>query len=247
MATLADVVGDERAKVWRDLAQKVKKAINDNLWSEEKQAYLDVYNPSYIPQDGNALCLLFGVADGERAKAVMNTLKEKLWTPYGSAVISEYDAYEYGGNDVVSPTMNSHEAEARFLHGDADGALELMRRCWGSMMRKGAKTFWEYANANEESKPKWFSICHAWSAGCTYLLSAYVLGIRPLTPGYDTLLFAPCDKFDSFEGVVPTVRGLVAVKCESEGDKKKYTLAIPKGTDLETNLTENASLEIIEY
>ena len=247
MAELADVVGDRRSEEWRAIAAKVKDAINTYLWSEEKQAYFEPFNSHYIPQDGNALCLLFGIAEGDRAKAVMNTLKEKLWTPYGATVISEPDRHQYGGNDVVSPLMNTYEAEARFLSGDLDGALDLMRRCWGSMMKKGAKTFWEYANANEDGKPKYFTNCHAWSAGCTYLLSAYVLGVRPLTPGYETLLFAPSAAFDSFEGVIPTVKGLVGVRCESFAGKRKFTLVLPKNTQYEAKLPEGADLAVVEY
>lgn len=247
MAELADVVGDSHGSTWREIAAKVKDAINTHLWSEQKEAYYEPFNAHYIPQDGNALCVLFGIAEGERATKVMNTLKEKLWTPYGSVIISEPDSYRYGGNDVVSPTMNTYEAEARFLAGDHAGAIELMRRCWGSMIARGATTFWEYADTSNGPRPPYFTACHAWGAGCTYLLSAYILGVRPLTAGYETLLFAPSDATESFEGVVPTAKGLVAVKCETENGKKKYTLMVPKNTQTKTKLPQNASLEVIEY
>ena len=248
MATLADVVGDSHGDGWRELAAKVKDAINERLWSEEKQAYYEPFNAHYIPQDGNALCVLFGIAEGERAKAALRTLEEKLWTPYGSTIISEHDDHKYGGNTVVSPTMNTHEVEARFRMGDSKGALELLRRCWGSMIKRGAKTFWEYADTSDGPRPPYFTVCHAWGAGCTYLLSAFVLGIRPLEAGYEKLLFAPSDALESFEGVVPTAKGLVAVKCESVGgSKKKFTLVLPKNTAFETDIPENATLEVVEY
>ena len=248
MATLADVVGDPHGEAWRELAKKVKDAINTHLWSEEKQAYYEPFNSHYIPQDGNALCVLFGIAEGERARAAMKTLEEKLWTPYGSTVISEPDTHKYGGNQVVSPTMNAYEVAARFQIGDGSGAIELLRRCWGSMIKRGAKTFWEYADTSDGPRPPYFTVCHAWGAGCTYLISAYVLGIRPLEAGYEKLLFAPSCDLNSFEGVVPTQKGLVAVKCENvEGGNKKYTLVLPKNTAYEAKLPEEAVLEVIEY
>ena len=248
MATFADVLGDDHGTKWRELATKVKVAINEKLWSDDKQAYYEPFNAHYIPQDGNALCVLFGIAEGERAKAAMKTLEEKLWTPYGSSVISEPDTHRYGGNDVISPTMNAHEVAARFLIGDEAGAVELMRRCWGSMMRRGAKTFWEYADTNDGPRPTRFTGCHAWSAGCTYLLSAYVLGVKPIEAGYERLLFAPSNLFESFEGVVPTAKGLVAVKCESvDGGKKKFTIVVPKNIEIEAKIPEFATFEIIEY
>jgi hypothetical protein len=192
--------------------------------------------------------VLFGIAEGERAKTVLKTLEEKLWTPYGSTIISEPDEHKYGGNKVVSPTMNTHEVEARFRMGDGKGAVELLRRCWGSMIKRGAKTFWEYADTSDGPRPPYFTVCHAWGAGCTYLLSAFVLGVRPLEAGYEKLLFAPSCELDSFEGVVPTPKGLVAVKCETlEGGKKKFTLVLPKNTAFETDIPENATLEVVEY
>lgn len=245
MSSLAEVIGDDRAEEWRSLAEKVKKAINDRLWSEEKQAYYEPFNPHFIPHDGNALCLLFGIAEGERAEAVLKTLREKLWTPYGATVLDVPDQHKYSGNATVSPLMNTYESEARFLVGDKDGAIELMRRCWGSMMAKGAKSFWEYANANDDSKPKYFSSCHAWSAGCTYLLSAYVLGIRPAEAGYEKLIFAPQAVFESFSGVVPTPRGLVAVKYD--GGTRKFTLVVPENCEFQTNLPSGSTLEVIKY
>lgn len=247
MAEFADVVGDGRADEWRTLAERVKNAINTRLWSDEKQAYLDTYKPTYIPQDGNALCLLFGVAEGERAEAVMKTLREKLWTPYGATVGSEHDPHMFGGNDTVSPLMNTYEAAGRFLAGDGDGAMELAKRCWGSMLDRGATSFWEYANANEKERPWYFTICHAWSAGVTYLLGAFVLGIRPEGAGYETVRFEPYGGLERFEGVVPTAKGLVAVKCESVEGGKKYTLAIPRATKIKTVLPKGATVDIIEY
>lgn len=247
MAELANVVGDSRGATWLEIAAKVKDAINNRLWSEELQAYYEPFRPHSIPQDGNALCVLFGIAEGERAATVMKTLREKLWTPYGSTVCSTPDAHKYGGNNVVSPMMNTYEAAARFERRDDDGALELMRRCWGSMMARGAKSFWEYADTSDGPKPIYFTGCHAWSAGCTYLLSAFVLGVRPLSAGYEKLLFAPSAALESFEGVVPTAKGLVAVRCQTRDGKKHFTLALPKNTAVETRLPENATLEVIEY
>jgi hypothetical protein len=80
------------------------------------------------------------------------------------------------------------EAEARFLHGDAEGALELIDCCWGSMIRKGAKTYWEFAPSDES---QWVARNHGWSSGCTYVISAYVLGIIPSQYGWDKIKFDP--------------------------------------------------------
>jgi hypothetical protein len=72
-----------------------------------------------------------------------------------------------------------------------------------------------------------------------------VLGIRPGKPGYETLVFCPYEGFESFKGVVPTAKGLVAVKCETVSGKRKYVLCLPRDLELET--VTKTTLEIIRY
>ena len=238
MSALAETLQDDRAKTWAEMADKVHTAFNQRLWSEAHGAYIDTYDTAYIPQDGNALALLFGLADENRAKTVMQTLWEKNWSPYGSAMMS---APSRASVYTISPPFCTYEAEARFLLGDQEGALQLIKNCWGTMLRKGAKTFWEYATNHETDC--WQYRAHAWSAGCTYLLSAYVLGIRPQKAGYEEVLFQPCGTAP-FKGVVPTPRGEIAVRSDGQ---KNYTLAIPRGILLNAQLPEDATLNVIEY
>lgn len=244
MSELADVMNDNRSEEWRQLAQKVRAAFNERLWDEEKEAYVDTYDMSYIPQDGNALAVLFGLADEERAKKALHTLRKENWSPYGSTITSKALSHTRGGN-IISPMMCMYEAEARFRQKRQDEALDLIYRCWGTMLKKGAETFWEYSPNHAEER--WHAPTHGWSAGCTYLLSAYVLGVRPATPGYEKLIFEPYDGFAEFAGVVPTVKGLIGVKCETVKGIKKYILCVPEGIEAETVIPEGAELEIIVY
>lgn len=245
MAELAEVMGDDRSIEWKEEAERVKEAFNKRLWSEEAGAYLDTYDTSYIPQDGNALAMLYGLADKEKSKRIMATLEKENWTPYGSTILSKQTKHTLGGSDAISPPMCTYEAEARFLNNDVEGALELMQRLWGTMLKKGAGSFWEYAPNDGEKG--WQHRCHGWSAGCSYLLSAYVLGIRPGADGYDVLHFEPQGDVGNLCGVTPTAKGLVAVKCTTKSNEKHYELAIPKGIKLEAVLPEHASLTVIEY
>ena len=246
MSELAEVMGDqELADEWSKLASKVKVAFNERLWCEEKGAYLDTYDTSYVPQDGNAMAMLYGLADEAKTKRILETLKETNWCPYGSTILSRTTNHTLGGRDTMSPLMQAVEVEARFVRGDADSAIELMKRFWGTMLKKGAGTFWEYAPNDPERG--WLHRCHGWGSSCTYIIGACVLGITPAEPGYEKLHFAPYDGLESFVGVVPTVKGLVAVKCATASNKKKYELVIPKGIQLETVLPKDATLVVTEY
>lgn len=243
MSALAAQRQDARAEVWSAMAERVFAAFNERLWSEERGAYLDTYDTAYIPQDGNALALLFGLAQGERAERVLKTLREQNWSPYGSAMMSAPSRAKDTRDGVytISPPFCTYEAEARFRLGDAEGALELIRNCWGTMLRKGAKTFWEYAPNHPADC--WQYRAHAWSSGCTYLLSAFVLGVQPLEAGWKEVRFAPCG-IDAMRGVVPTPRGEIAVSCDGQ---RNYILAIPRGVTLSAELPEGATLKVLEY
>ncbi len=241
MAEFADLMQDARAAQWRALAARMKTAINKTLWSESFGAYYDEQQPDTLPQEGNALAVLFGVADDVQSAKVFAALEKHNWSPYGSAMLSRATNHTRGGAASVSPLMCTYEVEARFLCGDGKGAMELLRRCWGTMLKKGAETFWEFSHNN--GSDRWPVSAHSWSAGCTYLLSAYAAGIRPAVAGYGKLLFAPVGGLKQFSCVVPTPKGYVAASCRDND----YTLAVPFGTEVEAELPDGAVLEIKYY
>lgn len=247
MAHLANDMGDkENSTEWSLLAEKVKNAINTYLWNEDKKAYVDGFS-DYICQDANALAIIFGVAEKDRAHAALDTLKDTLWSEYGSAMASkELEGKLRGGNKTISPMMSAHEATAWFMQDRPEEGLELIRRVWGTMIKKGATTFWEFSPNNGDDR--WEAPCHAWSAGCTYLLSAFVLGVRATSPNWKTVTFAPrpCD-LESGKGVVPTPSGLIAVSWKKEKNILKFKVALPKDIEITTNLPENSTIEVITY
>ena len=244
MHELASVMNDKRSDEWKRLSGAVKNAINTHLWDDDKKAYVDSLG-GCICQDSNVLAVLFGVADKARATEALATVKERLWSEHGSAMADTLlkNGVLRGGNATVSPMMSTHEAEARFLQGDEKDALDLIRRVWGSMLKKGATTFWEF-NPNNPNDKWEHSVCHGWSAGCTYLLSAYVLGIRPCAYNWSEIVFAPRTvDIESGKGVVPTPAGLIALAWEG----KSFKLTVPSGIKVKTDLSKDCRVEINEY
>ena len=242
MSEMARAIGENgKADAWDEISAKVKDAINEKLWSEEKKSYVDSM-ADYISIDGNIIPLYFGVADDERTKAVLSTIKKELWTSCGSTILNCKTIDTRGGNVAVSPFMSTFEVEMRFLTGDNEGAMELLSRVWGSMMKRGAHTFWEYLPV--EDGKWWDALCHAWSTGCTYLLSAYVLGIRMTKPNFTGIIFEPrmCG-LDYIRGVIPTENGFIAAKCENG----KCTIAVPDGTEVEVIVPDGTEVEVKKY
>lgn len=249
MAYLAEEMDEkDNAAAWRKEAEMVKNAINQYLWDEEKQCYVDALD-NFVAQDANTFAIIFGIADACRANAALDTMRERLWSPYGSTILDVHVNHTRGGNITISPFMTALEAKARFENGRDEEALSLIRRCWGGMLQKGAKTFWEFTPNHQG---QWKYRAHAWSAGCTWLLSAYILGIRATAPNYREVTFAPrpCD-LDSICGVVPTPSGYIAASCHSfvENGSTHYafTLAVSENVTVHLDLPENSTLKIITY
>lgn len=103
--------------------------------------------------------------------------------------------------------------EGLFLAGAADHAIGLMtstdKRSWHNMLRQGATITWEAWDNSCKPNQDWN---HAWGAAPANIIPRFVLGVRPLEPGYAKVLIAPQPgPLTEIHGVVPTIRGPIRV------------------------------------
>ncbi len=107
-------------------------------------------------------------------------------------------------------------------------ALADMRSYYGFMLDRGASTFWEKlvpGRADTILEDALLSRCHGWSGGPAALLPAYVLGIRPLSPGFRSVLVAPDPGGLAWaEGTLPTPQGDVFVHWDASADSDPQRL-----------------------
>lgn len=91
------------------------------------------------------------------------------------------------------------------------------------MLDRGATTTWEAWDLDL----KWnTSLLHPAGSMLGYLLVSRVLGVRPTSPGFRTVEFAPLvDQVEHVDGVVPTPRGPIGVQW-SNG---RLVLELPAG------------------
>ncbi len=128
-------------------------------------------------------------------------------------------------------------------------ALDVIRQYWGGMLKVGATTFWEDfdlqwlkgAGRIDELTPKGkeslhgdrgaycyvgfrHSLCHAWASGPAPWLSANILGVRPIEPGFKSMMITPfLGDLDWAEGTIPTPFGPVFVRHEKDVNGKIKT------------------------
>lgn len=195
-ARLADALGKaSEAAAFDAQAAQVKTAVNNDLFNTSMGLYDISEDVRDIPsQDVNALAVLHGVAPVDKRTSILQNLKNELYTTNGPVAFS-LSAPQYASFPVISPFISSYEVWARFEAGDATGALDLIRTVWGHM-QKGSPYYsggvWE--TLAPDATPKFgpgTSLAHPWSAGPTAGLSKYVLGVRPIQPGFKTWRIEP--------------------------------------------------------
>jgi hypothetical protein len=152
---------------------------------------------------------------------------------------------------VVLPSHSNFQQyfilQAQAILGALDMAVESARVIWGSEISLGATTFWEISHPDLASiltpgpspipnEAGWCSLAHPWSSGITPWLTKWLLGIRPLVPGYSRVLIAPhvAHTMYGVSGSVGTIHGIIHVNATRviEGvSNAKLHLVLPIGVN----------------
>ena len=170
----------------------------------------------------------------------LNTLATLTHLEHGSAwaVLSRVKQ-DSPADQVISPYFGAYLLDAMTNLGHADAALAWIRSYWGGMLAEGATSFWEsydlrwpktdpHLSLEADGTSGFFvSLAHGWSSGPTAWLSENVLGIRPSSPGYDTVTIAPrLLGLEFARGSVPTPHGVISIEIEKG---KGITVNLPPG------------------
>lgn len=172
---------------------------------------------------------------------------------------AERDIILTGGASGFSTFYGYYMLEALAQEGAADKALDILSDYWGCMLDLGATTFWEdlvyeeglkAARIDEPVPAGAFDIhksagdycykghrhsfCHGWASGPVPWLSRYVLGVRPVKPGFAEMVVEPhLGRLQHVEGSVPTPHGPVRVKHTRRADGKIDTeIDAPEGVKI---------------
>ncbi|MDD2806858.1 MAG: beta galactosidase jelly roll domain-containing protein, partial [Elusimicrobiales bacterium] len=126
----------EAAEKLETARERFVRGINSGLWNETAGRYdnLSLWGKrdERSSSGENALAVLEGVAPAERIPRILRAVKESNWREAGSATI--FPPMTHVGLDVdhnfkVWPWWNAVEAKARFLNGDIEGGVHLLRSC----------------------------------------------------------------------------------------------------------------------
>ena len=127
--------------------------------------------------------------------------------------------------------MNAFDAIARFHTGYDIDAIDLIRRCWGDMVNKDPNyTTWEWIGKDGDPDAAFTSLAHAWSAGASFILSEWVLGVVPLEAGYKSYKIEPhTASLGWAQGAIPSPRGEIEVNWKNNPVRFEIELSAPPG------------------
>lgn len=193
-------------------------------------------------QDGNSIAILAGVTNSTASQAILDYWNKAAKQPYGNAF---YDSTVLSPNDHFSERVYAFisyfELAARMSTKDrAESGFEELRRLYGWMASHDPQiTMWEGIGPGGSLYEGGFtSLAHGWSTGVVPILSNYVLGVKPLAPGFSEWQVCPIVDAGGLtwaKGRVPTPNGGsidVSWKKNSSGSAVAFTMTIeaPAGT-----------------
>jgi hypothetical protein len=113
---------------------------------------------------------------------------------------------------------------------DGKEAVNRMKSRYTGMINSWSSTLWEDFTESTNNTG-YSSNDHAWSAGPLYLMSSYLLGIRPTQAAFAEYTFLPqASGLTTFSGTVPTVKGNIVASFTNNSTSFTQTLSSPAGT-----------------
>jgi hypothetical protein len=218
MADLAAALGKDReAGEYASRERATRRAFQEALFDAGRGLFRDGEGTDHASLHANLFPLGFGLVPPERQHAVVH------WVAGRGMACSVYAA--------------QYLLEALFEHGADDRALELITaptdRSWRHMLDSGTTITWEAWDLKYKPNQDWN---HAWGAAPANLLPRYVLGARPLAPGWTRALIRPHPgALRHAGGRIPTPRGPVAIRWE-KGERFRMHLGLPPGTTAQVRL-----------
>jgi hypothetical protein len=206
----AAVKADARAKNWlRDPWQKITvNAI------ERSKGNL---NPTPCTRHANALAVLLKLGTTRQQNAAAE-LVVRAFQPDDS------------NNNGMSPLWTDKIFGALFEAGLDEDAIRLIQGNYGTWVTKRGAMHWSegfHATRNTHA--------HSCGSSVNWLLTSYVLGIRPGSAGFRDAIFDPRPgSLTSAKGSVPTPHGLINVVWQRKGNVNEARIETPEGAKLRT-------------
>ncbi|MCF2946939.1 family 78 glycoside hydrolase catalytic domain [Paraglaciecola aquimarina] len=215
MAQIATAIGESQdADDFTQQANTLYKAFNRTLFDSKTGLYIDGVGSSHSAAHANILPLAVGLVPDDRKAKVIEFIKSKKM--------------------AVSVYFAQYLMEALYQNGEADYALSLLsskqKRSWYNMIRVGSTISLEAWDDEFKPNQDWN---HAWGSVPGNIVGRYILGVKPLTAGFEQMEIAPqFADLEFIEGKVPTIKGPVTLSAKQVlGKSVTLTITIPNNVN----------------
>jgi len=208
VAYFAAALGDaDNERRFSGMAEELRERIFAAFWDGERGGFLHGKLNGELQREIFKYPSMFGLRFGYLDEAQREAVKRR--------VLMNGDIQK-----IVTPFMRFFELEALCELGEEELVLREMRQYWGGMIDLGATSFWEEYDPSLPPELQYDmyqdkyrkSLAHAWGAAPIYLLGKYVLGVKPVEPGYRRYRVEPrLGGLARIEGKVPTPHGEISV------------------------------------
>lgn len=211
MQSLAGATGHSvDAAEFERKAGQVAQAFQQTFFDPHRGIFIDGEGSTHASLHANMFPLAFGLVPPQHLATVTQFIQSRgmACSVYGAQYLLD-GLFDADRDDYAISLMTSRSS-----------------RSWWGMIEQGSTMTLEAWNAEAKPNLTWN---HAWGAAPANVISRHLLGVRPLTPGYKSILIEPkTGSLKWVSGIVPTPFGPVAVRQQTEGGYR-LVVEIPSG------------------
>ena len=212
MSLIAEALGRQADQtLFAQEAEKVKQTVNKLLFDKKNGWYRDGLTTEHHALHASMFPQAFDMVPAKQISHVLQHIQSR-----GMA------CSVYGAQFLL---------EALYRGGLDNYALQLLTatdsRSWYNMIRHGSTITWEAWDAQFKPNLDWN---HAWGAAPANIIPRWLMGIRPLEPGWKRLIIQPQPGNLRYADIrVPTVKGNVSASFRRENGEFILRVHIPAG------------------
>jgi hypothetical protein len=203
-----------RASRYFKLAAELKDAININFWDSSRNCYATKMIGNELREYHEHIQFL----------AIYNKIVPmgKLPSMLETVFNGRLEGISFSAMLYMLTSLMPLSTETRTY------AAAMLKRNFDPIVLSGATSLWETGEGANHSGGAG-SLCHAWSSLPVYYHHAWVLGIRPIEPGFKKFLISPfAGNFNAVKGSVATPSGFICVEWRKSENGLHLTVTGPE-------------------
>ncbi len=210
MGRMATALGKtEEAVFFQERAGKVKTSFHQKLFNQEQGLYVDGEGSAHSSLHANMFPLAFGLVPEAHVASVVNFIQSRgmACSVYGAQYLLE-SLYRAGEASYAASLLTSQED-----------------RSWYHMIQAGSTITMEAWDDQYKPNQDWN---HAWGAAPANIIPRFLMGVRPLEPGFAKVLIQPQPGPIQHASLkLPTIRGTIQVAWEMREERFQLDISLP--------------------